>query len=89
MARIWDDILTERDKQVIEKAGYAKQGAASWESRRLGTNPAIMVIDMQILLVGRNVPILEAINDYRTAMGDITVISKDEVLAYLCRLHRE
>lgn len=69
--RIWEDLLTEQDKQVIQKAGYDKEGASSWESRGMGDSPVVMVIDMQRLIVGDDVPILEAVEDYRTAMGSI------------------
>ena len=66
----WDDLLTEQDKAVINKAGYATFGAASWDSRAVGRRPALLSIDMQEFLVGPNAPILEAIETYRTAMGD-------------------
>jgi len=69
--RIWEDLLTEQDKQVIQKAGYDKEGASSWESRGMGDSPVVLVIDMQRLIVGDDVPILEAVEDYRTAMGRI------------------
>ncbi|XVH31643.1 isochorismatase family protein [Haloferacaceae archaeon DSL9] len=69
--RIWEDLLSEQDTHVITKAGYADEGASSWESRGLGANPMVLVIDMQRLIVGENVPILEAIETHRTAMGDI------------------
>jgi Amidases related to nicotinamidase len=68
---IWDDLLSARDQAVIEKAGYDKSGAASWESRGLGRTPAVVVIDMQRLVIGPNAPLLEAIDTYRTAMGEI------------------
>lgn len=71
MPRVWDDILSEQDRAVIVEAGYSSRGAASWESRGLGTRPVVLVIDMQNLTCGRNVPILEAIKEYRTAMGEI------------------
>jgi maleamate amidohydrolase len=71
MTQVWDDVLSEQDRQVIDKAGYSKRGAASWESRGLGQRPAVLVIDMQQLTCGPNVPILQAIEHYRTAMGDI------------------
>lgn len=83
MARLWEDILTERDKRVIEKAGYGKKGAASWESRGLGTTPVVMVIDMQELIVGRQVPILEAIDDYRTAMGNVAWDAIEHIAPFL------
>ena len=68
---IWEDLLSEQDKQVITAAGYDKSGAASWESRGVGDNPVVLVIDMQRLIVGDDVPILEAVKEYRTAMGHI------------------
>ena len=68
---IWDDLLTDRDQAVIEKAGYDKDGAASWDSRGLGTSPAVVVIDMQRLVIGPDVPLLDAIDAYRTAMGEV------------------
>lgn len=69
--RIWENLLSEQDKQVITKAGYDKEGAASWDSRGVGSNPMVLVIDMQRLIVGEDVPILEAVEEYRTAMGAI------------------
>lgn len=69
--RIWEDLLSEQDKQVITKAGYDEEGASSWESRGMGENPMVLVIDMQRLIVGENEPILDAVEEYRTAMGSI------------------
>jgi len=74
---IWDDLLSEQDRQVITKAGYDEKGASSWESRGLGADPMVLVIDMQRLVVGENVPILDAIDDYRTAMGEIACDASD------------
>ena len=71
MTRIWEDLLTQQDKDVIVDAGYDKLGAATWESRELGSNPALLVIDMQNHLVGKDEPILSAIKKERTAMGEI------------------
>jgi nicotinamidase-related amidase len=68
---VWDDILSEQDKAVIVKAGYTGRGAASWESRGLGQRAVVLVIDMQHICVGPNLPILEAIEHYRTACGEI------------------
>ena len=80
---IWEDLLSERDKQVITKAGYDKEGASSWESRGAGTNPLVLVIDMQRLVVGDNVPILDAIEDYRTAMGEVAWEAIDHIEPFL------
>lgn len=69
MWELWNDHLSEQDKAIIRAAGYDQQGAASWDSRSLGRRPALLIIDMQHLLVGPDRPILEAIDQYRTAMG--------------------
>lgn len=68
---IWEDLLSEQDREVISAAGYDSEGASSWESRGMGTNPLVLVIDMQRLVIGTDVPILEAIEAHRTAMGEI------------------
>jgi nicotinamidase-related amidase len=81
--RIWEDLLTERDKEVISKAGYDEGGAASWDSRGLGDNPVVLCIDMQRLIVGEDVPILEAVEDYQTAMGEIAWDAIDDIAPFL------
>src|SRR6056297_4222947 len=81
--RFWEDLLTERDRQVISKAGYDKEGASSWDSRGMGTNPMVLVIDMQRLVVGEDEPILDAIEDYRTAMGEIAWDAIDHIAPFL------
>jgi maleamate amidohydrolase len=68
---IWDGLLTEQDRAVIVEAGYDQQGATLWDSRQLGQRPALLLIDMQVMFIGPNLPILEAIHEYRTAMGSI------------------
>ena len=68
---IWGDLLSEQDKAVITQAGYDSGGAVLWDSRTLGQNPALLIVDMQEMLIGRNIPILEAISDYKTAMGAV------------------
>jgi len=62
-ARIWDDILSETDKAVVEKGGYGK-------SRGLGKKPVIMVIDIQNNYVGEDKPILEQIGEWPSGGGE-------------------
>jgi nicotinamidase-related amidase len=81
--RIWEDLLSEQDEQVITKAGYDKEGASSWESRGLGENPMVLVIDMQQLIVGDDEPILDAVEQYRTAMGEIAWRAIDHMEPFL------
>ncbi|MBI2369688.1 MAG: isochorismatase family protein [Deltaproteobacteria bacterium] len=61
---IWDDILTERDKQVFAKAGYgAKQG--------FGKRPAVLVIDVNYNFVGDEPePILKSVERWRNSCGE-------------------
>ena len=80
---VWDDLLTERDRRVISKAGYDESGASSWDSRGLGTDPLVLVIDMQRLVVGEDEPILDAIEEYRTAMGAVAWDAIGEIEPFL------
>lgn len=72
---------------MIDKAGYAEHGAATWDSREVGTKQALLVIDMQRFLVGENVPILEAVKRERAAMGEIAWRTLDSIETILnsCR----
>lgn len=83
MANIWDNLLSEQDKAIIKKAGYEKLGAATWDSRALGRRPAIVVIDMQYQQIGRDVPILEAVEDERTAMGSVAWRAMDYIVPFV------
>lgn len=80
---VWEDLLSEQDKQVITAAGYDKGGAASWESRGVGDSPVVLVIDMQRLVVGENVPITEAVSEFRTAMGHIAYEAIEHIAPFL------
>jgi len=60
---IWDDILTERDKQVFAAAGYGKR-------QGFGNRPAVIVVDVNYNFVGDiPEPILESIKKYRNSCG--------------------
>ena len=61
---IWDDILTERDKQVFAKSGYGKRAG-------FGQRPALLVIDMNYNFVGdKPEPILKSIERFRNSCGE-------------------
>ena len=61
---IWDDILTERDKQVFAAAGYGKR-------QGFGSRPAVIVVDVNYNFVGEvPEPILESIKTYRNSCGE-------------------
>lgn len=60
---IWDDILTERDREVIQASGHAKR-------RGLGSRPALFIIDAQEHFVGLNTDIFTSIAKYATSVGE-------------------
>jgi len=49
----------------------------------MGTNPMVLVIDMQRLVVGADEPILNAVEEYRTAMGEIAWNAIDHIEPFL------
>jgi maleamate amidohydrolase len=61
---LWDDVLTERDKQVFAAAGYGKR-------QGFGLRPAVIVVDVNYNFVGDvPAPILESIKKYRNSCGE-------------------
>lgn len=86
--RIWQDILDEQDKVVLEKTGYGRDGPYSVESQSLGKRPVCLVIDMQRALVGRNVPVLEAIDEHRPAMGEIAWKALDHIVSFVASVRQ-
>ena len=62
--RIWDDFLTDRDKQVFAASGYgALQG--------FGKRPALVVVDVNYFFCGdRPEPILQSIKRWRNSCGE-------------------
>jgi nicotinamidase-related amidase len=61
---IWDDVLTDRDKQVFAAAGYGKR-------QGFGDRPAVIVVDVNYNFVGDvPEPILESIKKYRNSCGE-------------------
>ena len=90
ISSIWNDLLTEQDKQVIEVAGYSTRGASTFSSRRTGSSPALLIIDMQYLFVGEDKPILEAIADAPSMIGEVgwRAIEYMQPLIAYCRMQQ-
>jgi maleamate amidohydrolase len=63
MGRIWDDVITERDRAVVEKGGWGK-------SRGMGRRPCLMIIDPQYNYLGEDKPILEQQDQWPTGCGE-------------------
>jgi len=80
----WQHLLTERDEKVITEAGY-DEGSAAWESRGEGTNPLVLVVDMQNAIVGEDIPILDAIadSDYGGVMGSVAWDALEDIEPFL------
>lgn len=61
---IWDDVLTDRDKEIMKRAGYGRRIG-------LGHRPALLVVDMTYNFIGdRPEPIMESIKRFRQSCGE-------------------
>lgn len=64
MARIWDQFLTERDREVFGGSGYGKLAG-------FGERPVVLVIDVNYNFVGdRPEPIQESVKRWRNSCGE-------------------
>jgi nicotinamidase-related amidase len=65
MARIWDDLLPDLDREVYDRAGYGQRGGG-------GAHPALLVVDVTVEFVGdRPEPILESIRRFPNSCGEV------------------
>jgi len=60
--RVWDKLLTDRDRRVISNGGYGK-------ARGLGTRPVLMVIDCQYNYIGEDRPVDEQQDNWPAGGG--------------------
>ena len=64
MARVWDDVLSERDREVYRAAGYGARAGG-------GGRPALLVIDVTYDFVGdKPEPILDSIKKFPNSCGE-------------------
>ena len=77
MANTWDDILTDRDKEVFALSGYgAKAG--------FGQRPAVLIIDVNYNFVGdRREPIIESVKRFRNSCGEEGWVGVDHIVTLL------
>ena len=77
MGNTWDDILTDRDKEVFALSGYgAKAG--------FGSRPAVLVIDVNYNFVGdRREPIQESVKRFRNSCGEEGWVGVDHIAVLL------
>lgn len=64
---IWEDILSEHDRRCL--ANYPSLGRIG-QRPGLGNNPALLVIDMQVGVIGEDRPIYEQQDRYPMACGN-------------------
>lgn len=65
MARVWDDVLSERDREVYRAAGYGARAGG-------GSRPALLVIDVTYDFVGdKPEPILDSIKKFPNSCGEV------------------
>lgn len=62
MSRIWDDLLSPEEKEVIRCSGYGGR-------KTTGKSPALLVIDAQYNFFGARKPMSEQLDEYPTGIG--------------------
>lgn len=60
---VWDDILTERDREVISASGHSAR-------RGFGKRPALFIVDAQEHFIGLDTDIFTSIARYSTSVGE-------------------
>ena len=64
MARVWDQFLTERDRQVFAAAGFGAHAG-------FGKRPALLIIDVNYNFCGdKREPIIESIKRWKHSCGE-------------------
>ena len=79
---IWNEFLTERDKQVFAAAGYGARAG-------FGKRPALLVIDVSYAFAGDKPgePILESIKRWRNSCGAESWISIGHIKKLIDKAH--
>ncbi|WP_254547025.1 isochorismatase family protein [Halomarina pelagica] len=77
-----DPVLAASDREVLA-ATTEKPLPGLTPRRSPGESPMVLAIDLQRHLFGRDVPIPEAVEEYRTAMGEVAYRALDHVLPLL------
>ena len=63
MTRIWTDLLTATDHEVIRRSGFGK-------NRPLGQRPALLIIDAQWNYTGEDEPIVDTQEKWPIGCGE-------------------
>ena len=81
MTRIWDELLSERDRAVYAAAGYGQRSGG-------GRRPGLLVVDVTHDFVGdRPEPILESIRRFPNSCGEAAWVGMERIreLLHACR----
>lgn len=74
---VWDEFLTERDKQVFAAGGFGARAG-------FGKRPALLVVDVSWSFCGlQPEPILESIKTWRTSCGAEAWVAVDHIAALI------
>ncbi len=66
---VWDDVITEFDKEIYKKAGFRVDSSAG--TRDFGVNPALLIIDVTYGFVGdKPEPISESVERFPLSCGE-------------------
>jgi len=66
---VWDDIITESDKEIYKRIGFRVDSRAG--TKDFGNNPALVIIDVTYAFVGdRPEPILKSIERFPLSCGE-------------------
>jgi len=81
MTRIWDELISERDRAVYAAAGYGQRAGG-------GRRPALLVVDVTHDFVGDHPePILESIQRFPNSCGEVAWLAMERIqeLLQVCR----
>jgi len=71
--RIWDDLLTEADRAVIERGQYGQR-------RGFGDKPLLLIIDLQPNYAGANQPAEDQVEEWPSGAGERAWQALDRIL---------
>ena len=81
--RIWEQFLTDRDKQVFRKSGFGAEAG-------FGDRPALLVIDVSYNFCGdRPEPILESIKRFHNSCGEYAWEALPHIRSLIDKCHEK
>jgi maleamate amidohydrolase len=78
----WDDLLTDTDREVIERGSYGKKAG-------MGTHPALLMIDCQYNHIGADLPILKQIGEHPAGGGQAAWDAVRRIESLLAEFRRQ